>query len=256
MKVIMSGVYVLKAEGVSKRYHRQPVLEGVNLLLEPGSITTLIGLNGSGKTTLLRILLGLETQDSGTVTLREGLRIGYMPQQVAFSPILPLTVGALLRLSFHGHNEDELHAVCEETGIAHLLDRFTHRLSGGEKQRVLLARALVRMPDLLVLDEPVQGVDMAGQANLYRLITNISRARGCAVLMVSHDIHLVMASTHRVLCLNRHICCSGSPHHVQQDPAFLALFGEEVARHLAVYTHAHNHHHNLHGDIVEDRHAD
>ncbi len=229
------------------------MLEQVNFALKRGSITTIIGLNGSGKTTLLRILLGLEQPDSGRVKLAKGIRIGYMPQQVKFSPVLPLSATALLQLSNRHGGKEPLEQAFAETGTSHLRSRMMHQLSGGEKQRIMLARTLLNNPDLLVLDEPVQGVDIAGQSELYELITNVSKRHNCTVLMVSHDIHLVMASTSNVLCLNRHICCSGSPQRVKNDPAFIELFGDRVARNLALYTHHHDHHHDMHGDVVEGK---
>lgn len=236
---------LLEAKGLHKRYGAQHVIDDVSLRLRPREILTIIGPNGSGKTTLIRLLLGLETPDSGTVERRAGLSVGYMPQRVRIDPVLPLSVRAFLMLHPHRHRPDArtLEMVSREAGIAHVLEAPIQDISGGEWQRLLLARALLCEPELLVLDEPVQGVDVTGQAQLYELITRVSRQRSLAVLMVSHDLHLVMSATDEVICLNHHVCCAGHPHAVKSDPAFVALFGERVAESLAVYTHHHTHTH-------------
>lgn len=240
---------LLDARHVSKSYHKHKVLSDVSLSVHKNEVLTLVGLNGSGKTTLLEILLGLERPDSGEVHRKPGLRIGYMPQKMILDSILPLTVEWFLDLSLPAvASPPWLNHVCEETTINHLRKQSMHTLSGGELQRVLLARALLCDPQLLVLDEPVQGVDIAGQAALYSMIARISEEHRCAVLMVSHELHLVMASTNRVVCLNHHICCEGTPHQVRSDPAFAALFGSHVADSLALYTHHHDHTHDLSGD--------
>ena len=241
---------LLRAEDVSVRLGGRPVLDAVEATIAPGEIVTLIGPNGSGKTTLVRVLLGLLRPDAGRVRRARGLRIGYVPQRVHVEPTLPLTVGGFLGLGTRtdraGHG-----AALGEVGVASLIDSPVQRVSGGEFQRVLLARALLREPDLLVLDEPAQGVDIGGQRELYRLIARLRERRGCAVLMVSHDLHLVMAATDRVLCLNGHICCHGEPRAVSADPEYRRLFGP-LEREFAVYTHHHDHHHDVHGDVVPD----
>ncbi len=233
---------LISAEGLEKSYGANRILHNVSLQVEPRKILTVIGPNGSGKTTLLKLLLGLETPDKGTVKRMPGLRIGYMPQKLAIDPFLPVTVGWFLSLSAKG-NQDAIAPLTAETGISHKLNTPLQAISGGELQRVLLTRALLAAPQLLVLDEPAQGVDVNGQATLYDLISHVARAHHCAVLMVSHDLHLVMSSTDHVICLNHHICCSGHPHSVRGDPAFAALFGKHVADSLAVYTHHHDHDH-------------
>lgn len=233
---------MLAAEGLNKTFGQTAVIQNVSLILHPGNIVTVIGPNGSGKTTLLKLLLGLETPDSGTVVRRPGLRIGYMPQRLAIDPILPVTVEWFLKLSA-GKDANRIADLAMETGITHLMKSRLQSVSGGEFQRVLLARALLCNPDLLVLDEPAQGVDVNGQAVFYDLIAHVSRNHNAAVLMVSHDLHLVMSSTDQVLCLNHHICCSGEPHSVRGDPAFIELFGKHVAESLAIYTHHHDHEH-------------
>jgi len=220
-------------------------VEDVSLTLAAHQVLTLIGPNGSGKTTLVRLLLGLEKPDSGEVVRRAGLTVGYMPQRLTIDPVLPLSVRAFLGLHPSGHKptEADVMKACAEVGVAHLLKAQMKNVSGGELQRILLARCLLCVPELLVLDEPAQGVDVAGQAQLYALIARLARSYKLAVLMVSHDLHLVMASTDEVICLNHHVCCAGHPHSVRADPAFAALFGPQEAEALAVYTHHHNHEH-------------
>ncbi|HFC53682.1 MAG TPA: zinc ABC transporter ATP-binding protein ZnuC [Gammaproteobacteria bacterium] len=223
------------------------VLEQVDLAVRGNEIVTLVGPNGAGKSTLVRVLLGLIKPDEGSVWLQPGLRVGYMPQRLSVDPVLPLTVSRFLTLG-RRCSESQVRQVLQEVGAAELLPAQVQSVSGGELQRILLARALLRDPQLLILDEPVQGVDVAGQADLYRLIGHIRERLHCGILMVSHDLHLVMATTDRVVCLNRHICCSGSPEDVRGDPAYLALFGS--APELAVYTHHHDHRHQLDGHVV------
>ena len=238
---------VLELSAITLLQGGRQLLRQVGLQLGPGEILTIIGPNGAGKTTLLRVALGLQAPTSGSVYRRPGLRIGYMPQRLQLDATLPLTVRRFLAMAASQHPE-QIEAVLDSVGAAGVLHSPLQKISGGELQRVLLARALLREPDLLVLDEPVQGVDVHGQIELYQLITRIREERGCAVLMVSHDLHLVMAATDRVLCLNRHICCSGTPEAVTSDPAYLALFGPLAVQHLAVYSHDQNHRHAGHND--------
>ena len=241
---------LIRAEGIAKAYCGHRVLSDVHLAMHAGEIVTLIGLNGSGKTTLLKILMGLVQPDAGSVERKAGLRIGYMPQKMNIDAAMPISVADFLALS--PRSRGALSQIVEELAVAPLLTRPLATLSGGETQRVMLARALLCAPELLALDEPVQGVDMAGQAELYELISRISKQRGCAVLMVSHDLHLVMAATEKVICLNQHICCEGTPHTVSRDPGFVALFGHQVAESLAVYTHHHDHSHDMEGKVIHD----
>ena len=238
-----------EAAGVEVAFAGRRVLDNVDLAVEARQIVTLIGPNGSGKTTLVRVVLGLLAPDRGRVFRRPGLRIGYMPQRLAVEDTLPLTVERFLRLGGPARPA-ALQAVLDEVGTGRLAASPVQDISGGEMQRVLLARALLREPDLLVLDEPVQGVDVTGQAELFALITRIRDRRGCGVLMVSHDLHLVMASTDTVVCLNHHVCCTGRPEAVTQHPEYLALFGPLAARGLAVYTHEHDHHHGPDGEVL------
>jgi zinc transport system ATP-binding protein len=231
-------------------FGRRVALDDVSLTLHAGEIVTVIGPNGAGKTTLLRVVLGLQRPTAGTVKRRAGVAVGYVPQRVAIDETLPLTVRRFLAL-VPGPVQDAAAALAE-TGAAHTMDLPVQTLSGGELQRVLLARALLRAPDLLVLDEPVQGVDVAGQAELFALIRRIHDRRGCAVLLVSHDLHLVMAATDRVVCLNHHVCCSGHPDTVSRDPAYRALFGAAIDG-FAVYAQHHDqsHDHEHHRESIE-----
>lgn len=246
----VGGKTVLALEGVAASFGGETVLEGVDLEVRGGEIVTLIGPNGSGKTTLVRLALGLIAPDAGIVRRAPGLKTGYVPQRWAVEETLPITVHRFLALAASG-NAGRFRDALAEVGAAQVLDAPLQGLSGGEARRVLLARALLREPDLLVLDEPMAGVDLTGQADLYDLIRAIRDRRGCAVLLVSHDLHLVMAATDRVVCLNHHVCCSGTPEAVSRNPEYLALFGPRLASALALYSHAHDHDHDLSGQPVE-----
>ena len=250
-----SSRVLINAENLSLQFGDKRVLQEVSLKIHAGEIVTLIGPNGAGKTSLVKLVLELQKPSSGSIQRKDRLKIGYMPQKLHVEPSLPLTVKRFLRLASRDTNA--IDSALKRTGIHHLLHSPMQSLSGGETQRVLLARALLRQPDLLVLDEPVQGVDVAGQAALYRLIAEIRDQLQCGVLMVSHDLHLVMAATDTVVCLNQHVCCHGHPEAVTEDPAYLELFGHSTSSAMAVYTHHHDHDHDIHGDVqhCEDHHA-
>ena len=240
---------------VSVRLGGREVLSNVELAISKAEIVTLIGPNGAGTTSLVRTLLGILKPVSGRVTKRDGLRIGYVPQRIALEAALPLTVRRLLNLTAR-HVEADLIACLTEVGAQHLIERQASELSGGEYQRVLLARALLGSPDLLILDEPTRGIDFAGQTALYDLLARIRRDHECAILLVSHDLHVVMAASDRVICINGHVCCEGAPEAVTSDPAYVALFGPGHAESLAVFKHHHDHAHDVSGDIVDaDVHA-
>ncbi len=246
----MEENFLINASNISLQIEQRQILENISLQVAKEQIVTLIGPNGAGKTSLVKIVLGLLKPSCGTVTLKKGLRIGYMPQRLHIDPSMPVSVDRFLKLAVNA-NRSEISSVLKEVGASALLNSQLHSLSGGELQRVLLARALIQAPQLLVLDEPVQGVDVNGQAELYRLIESIRTRHKCGILLISHDLHLVMSATDEVICLNQHVCCHGHPEQVSNDPAYLELFGKKDAETLAVYTHHHNHSHDLGGEIVE-----
>lgn len=241
---------LVDVRGLHVNQGARAILANVDLVVGSGEIVTLIGPNGAGKTTVIRAILGLIAPSAGTVQRRPGLRIGYMPQKLSIDPNLPLPVNRFLALSGRADG-GRRRAVLEEVGAAHVWDTALAEISGGEFQRVLLARALLREPDLLILDEPAQAIDVNGQAALYEMIGTIRDQRTCGILMVSHDLHHVMAATDRVVCINTHLCCAGTPDSVSRDPSYLELFGEHVAASFALYQHHHDHHHDIDGSVVE-----
>jgi zinc transport system ATP-binding protein len=247
------GATLIEAVGVTVRIGRHELLSGVDLEVAAGEILSLIGPNGAGKTTLVRVLLGVQSPGGGRIRRRPGLIVGYVPQRLHVDPTLPLAVGRFLSVGRRWRDRTRTSEALAEVGAAHLERALIAELSGGEFQRVTLARALLRDPDLLILDEPAQGVDFSGQLELYALIERLRDERGCGVLLVSHDLHVVMAATDRVVCLNRHVCCAGQPEAVSRHPEYLNLFGHRAAAGLAIYTHEHDHAHDLTGAVVEGR---
>jgi zinc transport system ATP-binding protein len=251
---------LLQAEALTVRLGGVEVLSGVSMAVEPGEIVTILGPNGSGKSTLLRALLGILVPDAGNVTRAPGLKIGYVPQKLAIDPSLPLSVRRFLSLP-HRVTEAEAAAALYRVGMEDSGLKPMAGLSGGQLQRVMLARALLGKPGLLVLDEPTQGLDQPGEAAFYRLIEEVRQDTGAAVLMVSHDLHVVMAASDRVICLNHHICCQGTPRVVSAAPEYRALFGLGTQGALALYQHRHDHshdhvheHHHEHEHDHEDHH--
>ncbi|CDG21461.1 Zinc import ATP-binding protein ZnuC [Xenorhabdus poinarii G6] len=240
---------MITLKNITVEFNHRKVLNNISFNLKQGHILTLIGPNGAGKSTLVRVVLGLIQPTSGTIERRSELRIGYVPQKMNLDPTLPMTVKRFMMLRPNVKPADIMQ-VLNRVKATHLLEQPMQKLSGGETQRVLLARALLNQPQLLVLDEPTQGVDVNGQLALYDLINQIRTELNCAVFMVSHDLHLVMAKTDEVLCLNQHVCCSGTPEVVSMHPEFIAMFGHHGAEQLAVYRHHHNHHHDLRGKII------
>lgn len=243
--------FLIKAEHIGLKINQRQILDDISLTISAGEILTLVGPNGSGKTTLVRVLLGLVGTDNGALQKKEGLVIGYMPQKLHIDSVLPMSVMRFLKMGIQA-TQAEIKQMSISLGIEALLGQAVQSVSGGEFQRVLLTRALLRKPDLLVLDEPAQGVDINGQQQLYQLISKIRDDYGCGVLMVSHDLHLVMEATDQVLCLNTHICCTGHPEAVSKHPEYLKLFGSSLDG-MAVYTHNHNHTHDLSGGVVENK---
>jgi zinc transport system ATP-binding protein len=225
------------------------ILSRIQLTVARGEIVTLIGPNGSGKSSVVKIAVGLLAADSGARQLLANIKIGYMPQALKLDKSLPLSVQHFLQLTAHRPKTPQIISTLAEVGVERLLNSSVHSLSGGEWQRVLLARALLQQPDLLVLDEPMQGVDLTGQEELYNLLADVPKKHNCGILMVSHDLHLVMAATDKVICLNGHICCEGHPEAVSTHPEYLRLFGWQGSKGLAVYSHHHDHHHDANGCV-------
>lgn len=249
---------LLRLENAGIERNDRWLVRNITLDLHRGEIVTLIGPNGSGKSTTAKLALGIHQPDEGSVKRDKHLRIGYVPQKITIDPSLPLTVERMMRMTA-SLSKQAIEEALTLAGIPHLLNAQVVHLSGGEFQRVLLARAFGCKPDLLVLDEPLQGVDFAGEAELYETIAKFRDHTGCGVLMISHDLHIVMAATDRVICLNGHICCSGTPVDVAASPEYARLFGlrsprgAEIPPSLAVYTHHHDHTHLADGRV---QHAD
>ncbi|NVO21988.1 metal ABC transporter ATP-binding protein [Donghicola sp. C2-DW-16] len=237
---------LITAEDMSVTHGAAAVLRDVNFQIEKGEIVTVIGPNGSGKSTLIRALLGVLPPSSGRIRRAKGLRIGYVPQKLSIDASLPMTVRRFLSLPVRISDDVALQALTR-TGVEGLADRQMVDLSGGQFQRVLLARALLSRPDILILDEPTQGLDHPGINAFYELIEQVRQEIGCAVLLVSHDLHVVMRASDRVICLNGHICCQGTPSVVRNAPEYQALFGVSDSSALAIYEHHHDHIHDENG---------
>lgn len=236
---------LISTTDMSVGYGAKTVLKNVNFTISKGEIVTLIGPNGSGKSTLIRTLLGVIRPASGRVVRADNLSIGYVPQKLSIDGSLPMTVARFLSLPQRRAPAD-VAEITARVGAVGLSDRQMVSLSGGQFQRVLLARALLMRPDILVLDEPTQGLDQPGVASFYRLIEDIRGELGCAILLVSHDLHVVMSTSDRVICLNGHVCCEGSPQVVSEAPEYRALFGVGTGGALALYRHEHDHDHEGH----------
>lgn len=244
---------LITAENISFVVRGKSILSEVNLQVSSREIITLIGPNGAGKTSLIRILLGFCEPSSGKVTSREKLRIGYVPQRIVVPQVMPLRVIDFLNIS-NLYTLASCQEKLDEVNCSYLLHSPMQNISGGEMQRVLLARALLKKPQLLVLDEPASGMDIIGQQALYKTIRDIRDTHDCGILMVSHDLHLVMAQTDRVICLNTHVCCTGHPDDVSEHPEYIKLFGDAIEG-LALYSHHHDHEHDIHGNIVASEHC-
>lgn len=229
---------------VSVIFGEKHVIDNVSFSLYRNKITTLIGPNGAGKSTLVKAVVGLTSPTLGTIKRQPDLKIGYVPQKLKLNDSLPLRVERFLSLT-PGATAASIADALALVGTTSLLHANMHTLSGGEMQRILLANAVLKKPDLLVLDEPVQGVDVIGQLALYDLIAKLKDSLQCGILMVSHDLHLVMAKTDDVICLHHHICCSGKPDAISSHPNYVALFGSRERELLALYHHHHNHQHDL-----------
>lgn len=227
------------------------ILRAIDLQVKTEEIITLIGPNGAGKTSLLKVMLGLLPASQGHVHRKSNLIIGYVPQRFHVPVTMPLTVDVFLGLAGDASTK-VVHSTLDEVDLNVPLEQSVLSLSGGEFQRLLLARALLRKPEVLILDEPAQGLDFTGEAEFYHMVNGIRSRYHCAVVMVSHDLHLVMATTDQVVCLNTHICCHGKPESISQDPEYLQLFGKRLANEFAIYHHEHDHHHATDGSIIHD----
>ena len=241
---------LVKLKNAGYQQNDKWLVKGVSLEVEKGKIVTLIGPNGSGKSTTAKIALGIYKKFDGEVEKYTN-KIGYVPQKVSIDWTLPLRVRDFMVLT-EDLKEDSIDEALSLTGVVHLKHKNLGNLSGGEFQRVLLARAISKKPELLVLDEPVQGVDFTGEIALYELIKKISEELNCGILLISHDLHTVMSATDHVVCLNGHVCCSGSPSDVAKNNEYKALFGEQAAQTLSIYEHKHDHVHSHEGEIKKN----
>ena len=238
---------LLKVENAGISVNGKSLVRGVSLEVKQGEIVTLIGPNGSGKSTTAKIALGIYKKIDGKVKTYTD-KIGYVPQKISIDWTLPIRVLDFMTLT-EELTQDEINTALNLTGVEHLKDKSLSNLSGGEFQRVLIARAISKQPELLVLDEPVQGVDFKGEIALYKLIKEISEKMKCGILLISHDLHVVMSATDFVVCLNGHVCCSGTPHKVVQDNKYKELFGDRASNILSLYEHKHDHTHSQDGTI-------
>ena len=235
---------LLAAQNVSLICQGKTILRDISLEVGSHGFVTIIGPNGAGKSMLLKVLMGFFSPTTGSIIKKPGLKIGYVPQRMVPPMTLPMTVGRFLQLNKKA-DASIIKKTVLDTGIESLLHSSLHVLSSGELQRVLLARALLDAPELLILDEPAQNMDVGGQLAFYKLLERLYHERACSILMVSHDLHLVMACSKQVICLYHHICCLGAPDMVAKDPAFISLFGDDMARMMAVYHHTHTHDHEV-----------
>ena len=240
---------LISAKKVCVFKHQKSILENIDIQINKNDFITIIGPNGAGKTMLLKCLMGFYKPTSGIIEKKEKLKIGYMPQSINVINTMPMTVKSFITVR-KKYDDISLNKVIYEINIKHLIDKQLSVLSGGEMQRVLLARSLLNNPDLLILDEPAQNLDISGQLNFYKLIQEIYSKRDISILMVSHDLHLVMVSTKKVLCLSNHICCSGQPQQVAKDPEFISMFGEDMANMMAVYQHT-NHTSQIDNHLID-----
>lgn len=234
---------LVEVENLSIRYGATTVLSHVSMRIEAGEIVTIVGPNGSGKTSLLRAIIGAVKPSHGSIVQKSGVKIGYIPQRLHIDETLPITVSRFLKLP-GGVGAPDIEQALRQAGVPDLAKAQLSKLSGGQFQRVLLARALIGKPDLLLLDEATQGLDQRGSASFYQQIEAVRRETGCAVLMISHELHVVMSASDRVICLNGHVCCQGTPAVVASAPEYRALFGTGTGGALALYRHDHDHNHD------------
>jgi len=234
---------LISAKNVSVLKNQKSILENIDIQINKKDFITIVGPNGAGKTMLLKCLMGFYKPTSGMIERKEKLKIGYMPQSINVINTMPITVKDFITVK-KKYDDVSLHKVITEVNLGEIVNKQLSVLSGGEMQRVLLARSLLNNPDLLILDEPAQNLDISGQLNFYKLIQEIYSKRDISILMISHDLHLVMVSTKKVLCLYKHICCSGAPQQIAKDPEFLSMFGKDMANMMSIYQHSHDHDHD------------
>lgn len=233
---------LIEAKNINLNFGTNKVLEDVSLTVDSNDFLTIVGPNGAGKSMLLKCLIGIEKPSSGQVVKKKGLKIGYAPQKITISKSFAINVRDFLTLN-KDTDTHEIEYIASKSSISNLLDNKLSELSGGQMQRVLLARSLVGSPDVLILDEPVQNIDISGHLQFYETINSFYEERKMAILMVSHDLHMVMSSTKKVICLYHHICCQGQPQDIAKDPKFVSIFGDDMARMMSIYSHHHDHCH-------------
>ena len=241
---------LVKLENASVEKNKKILVKNISFEVKQGEIVTLIGPNGSGKTTTAKMALGINENFEGNVQ-RYTSQIGYVPQKVVIDWTLPIRVNDFMQLTSK-INPEEINEALDFTGVDHLKNKNLNELSGGEFQRILIARAIAKKPELLVLDEPAQGVDFKGEISLYELIRSISKKTNCGILLISHDLHVVMSATDYVVCLNGHICCSGTPKKVANSDQYRELFGDRASTMLSIYEHNHDHSHSTDGTIKKN----
>lgn len=234
---------LISVKNLSVQQNRKTVLSDVNMTISTGEIVTIVGPNGSGKSTLIRTIIGALKPTSGSIERNSAVTIGYVPQKLQIDSRLPITVKRFLQLPTR-HKTDDISSALNRVGLSNVDNQQLTELSGGQFQRALLARAILMQPNLLILDEPTQGLDQSGAASFYQLINELRTTMGCAILMVSHELHVVMSTSDRVICLNGHVCCHGTPDVVASAPEYRALFGTGTHGALAIYRHQHNHSHD------------
>jgi zinc transport system ATP-binding protein len=239
---------IIKLDNISYSQDKSNILDDVSFEINSGDFVTIIGPNGAGKSTLLKAILGLIKINSGKISKKKNLKIGYVPQRLVTDFSIPISIENFLELSTN--NKNKINDALELVGISNIKNSLLHEISGGEMQKTLLARALLNNPDIIILDEPTQSLDVGSQLNFYKLIEKIHKQKNLAILMVSHDLHMVMASSNRVICFYHHICCSGEPSKVAKDPKFIEIFGKEMSKMMAVYQHQHQHNHDH--DCIHD----
>ena len=233
---------LIKSENVFVTLGKKEILKNINLEVNSDDFVTIIGPNGAGKSMLLKCLLGFFKPDNGQIIKSPDLKVSYVPQDFISDKFMPITAFDFIKLNKE-FNKKEIYDISEEFKVDHLLDRQISNLSGGELQKILLVRSLIEKPNLLVLDEPTQNLDVSAQMGFYRFLTQIFNKKDLSILMVSHDLHMVMSSTKKVICLSNHICCSGEPLAITKHPEFISLFGHDFANMMSVYKHDYSHHH-------------